>query len=231
VADRRTRNERGVTRVAPVKPSPGHAGGAALAPSGARHPIPIEISTSSEVSTWARPLRARMATARIVQVQTKIVLLRGERVILDADLAALYGVALRALNQSVHRNRERFPEDFMFQLTKQEAEILRSQSVISSWGGRRYLPFAFTEQGVARLSSVLRSAGAVQVNVEIMRAFVRLRSMLGENAELARKLAALEKKYDAQFRVVFDAIRELMTPATSPKDPIGFQRRSSKLPG
>jgi hypothetical protein len=143
---------------------------------------------------------------------------------LDADLAELYGVETRAPLQAVSRNQKRFPEDFMFRLSKEEYELLRSQIVISKKGrgGRRYLPYAFTEQGVAMLSSVHRSERAVQVNIEIMRAFVRLRRMLASNAELARKLAALEKKYDAQFRMVFDAIRELMTPPESKKREIGF---------
>ena len=142
---------------------------------------------------------------------------------LDRDLAQLYGVPTKAFNQAVQRNRDRFPPDFMFRLSKQEFENLRSQIVTSSlksqfaisssgWGGRRHPPYAFTEQGVAMLSSVLRSKRAIQVNVEIMRAFVRLRRMLASNEELARKLAAMEKKYDAQFKVVFDAIRELMSP-------------------
>lgn len=139
--------------------------------------------------------------------------MRGEKVMLDADLAKLYGVATKVLLQAVRRNIDRFPQDFMFQLSKEELEILRSQIVTSSqWGGRRYLPYAFTEQGVAMLSSVLRSRRAVLVNIEIMRAFVRLRQMLASHADLARKLAALEKKYDAQFKAVFDAIRELMKP-------------------
>jgi hypothetical protein len=143
---------------------------------------------------------------------------------LDADLAELYGVETRALLQAVSRNQKRFPEDFMFQMSKEEYELLRSQIVISKKGrgGRRYLPYVFTEQGVAMLSSVLRSERAVQVNIEIMRAFVRLRRMIASNEDLARKLAALEKKYDAQFRVVFDAIRELMTPRESKKRKIGF---------
>lgn len=121
------------------------------------------------------------------------------------------------------RDIDRFPEDFMFQLTEQEFNYLKSQTVTSSWGGRRYSPYAFTEQGVAMLSSVLRSARAINVNIEIMRAFVLLRRMLATNTELASKLAALEKKYDAQLKVVFDAIRELMTPP-EPKNkrPIGF---------
>ncbi len=127
------------------------------------------------------------------------------------------------------RNRERFPEDFMFQLTAEEVRVLRSQAVTSrSWGGRRHLPYAFTEQGVAMLSSVLRSPRAVQVNVEIMRAFVRLRRLLQENADLARKLAALEKRYDAQCKSVFDAIRELMEPPVPTARPIGFRRKPER---
>lgn len=145
---------------------------------------------------------------------------------LDADLAALYGVPTKALVQAVKRNRARFPGDFMFQLTAEEAARLRSQTVTSKpgRGGRRTRPYAFTEQGVAMLSSVLRSERAVAVNVEIMRAFVRLRAMLLGHEDLARKLAALERKYDAQFRVVFDAIRELMAPPSKPRRPIGFER-------
>ncbi len=145
---------------------------------------------------------------------------------LDADLAALYEVETRSLVQAVKRNRERFPADFMFQLTEAEATILRSQSGISSagHGGRRYAPYAFTEHGVAMLSSVLRSDRAVQVNIEVVRAFVRLRAMLATNVDLARKLATLEKKYDAQFKIVFDTIRDLMLPPTKAKRPIGFGR-------
>ncbi len=153
-----------------------------------------------------------------------ILLIRGHKVMLSTELAELYGVEPRALVQAVKRNIGRFPEDFMFQLNDQEFENLKSQIVISSWGGqRRAAPYAFTEQGVAMLSSVLRSDRAIHVNIEIMRAFVRLRQMLASNAELARKLAALERKYDAQFKVVFDAIREMMTPPEPKKKrPIGF---------
>jgi hypothetical protein len=163
----------------------------------------------------------------VERIERSILLIRNHKVILSQDLAALYNVEPRALIQAVKRNIERFPEDFMFQLTKEEFDILKSQNVISSaseWGGlRRATPYAFTEQGVAMLSSVLRSSRAVAVNVEIMRAFVRLRQMLASNAELAGKLDALEKKYDAQFKVVFDAIRQLMQPPPSkPKPPIGF---------
>src|SRR5436190_7275170 len=144
------------------------------------------------------------------RIQRLIVWVRGQKVILDGDIAALYGVATKALVQAVKRNAKRFPPDFMFRLTKRELTNLRSQIVTSSsWGGRRSLPYAFTEQGVAMLSSVLRSRRAVGVNVEIMRAFVRLRRMLPEHHELSRKLDALEERYDAQFQVVFRAIRGL----------------------
>ena len=151
---------------------------------------------------------------------------------LDADLASLYGVSTKALVQAVKRNLERFPGDFMFQLTEQEVRALRSQIVtLDDASGRsrgrgrhaKYLPHAFTEQGVAMLSSVLKSKRAARVNVEIMRAFVRLRGMIAHSQDLARKLDALESKYDRQFKVVFDAIRELMAPPPSaPKRRIGF---------
>jgi hypothetical protein len=159
----------------------------------------------------------------VERITQAILLIRSHKVMLDSDLAELYGVATKVLIQAVKRNIDRFPDDFMFQLTEQEFGNLRSQFVTSSWGGRRYPPYAFTEQGVAMLSSVLRSERAIHVNIEIMRAFVRLRRMLASNAELARKLAVLERKYDAQFKVVFDAIRELMTPPEPKKKrPIGF---------
>ncbi len=141
----------------------------------------------------------------------------------STHLAQLYGVEPRTLVQALKRNIERFPPDFMFQLSRAEFNNLKSQIVISSWGGlRRAAPYAFTEQGVAMLSSVLKSKRAVQVNIEIMRAFVRLRQIMSNHKHLARKLEALEKKYDAQFRVVFDAIRELMTPPEPKKGKIGF---------
>jgi hypothetical protein len=163
-------------------------------------------------------------SARIEPIERRIVLLRGERVMLSTDLASLYGVEPRVLVQAVKRNLDRFPGDFMFQLSREEFASLKSQVVISSWGGlRRAPPYAFTEQGVAMLSSVLRSPRAVRVNIEIMRAFVRLRRMLQTNADLARKLAALEKKYDTQFKVVFHAIRELMATPEEPQRSIGFR--------
>jgi len=167
----------------------------------------------------------------IERITQTILLIRGHKVILDEDLAEMYHVETKALNRAVRRNFDRFPGDFMIQLSAEEfaslryqtgTSNLRSQIGTSRWGGRRYAPYAFTEQGVAMLSSVLRSKRAVMVNIEIMRAFVRLRQMLATNADLARKLAALEKKYDAQFRAVFEAIRELMTPAAVSKRPIGF---------
>jgi phage regulator Rha-like protein len=161
----------------------------------------------------------------VERIARAILILRGHRVMLDADLAALYEVETRALIQAVKRNIERFPADFMFQLDADETERLRSQTVILKAGRgqhRKYLPYAFTEQGVAMLSSVLRSPRAVQVNIEIMRAFVRLRQMLQADAQMAKKLAALEKKYDTQFRVVFEAIRELMATPVKPERRIGF---------
>jgi len=162
----------------------------------------------------------------VERIERAIFMFRGQKVMLDGDLALLYGVETRALVQAVKRNAPRFPVDFMFQLSDDEAEFLRSQTVILKKGGRgehrKYSPYAFTEQGVAMLSSVLHSPRAVQVNIEIMRAFVRLRQMLATNADLARKLAALEKKYDAQFKVVFEAIRELMSPPEKPRHRIGF---------
>lgn len=170
-------------------------------------------------------MRDKYPVILMEQIEKAILLIRNQKVMLDTDLAALYGVETRALVQAVKRNAERFPSDFMFELTQEEFDGLRSQSVISKpegRGGRRYLPYAFTEQGVAMLSSVLHSERAVHVNIEIMRAFVKLRQILSSNVELAHKLHALEKKYDAQFKVVFDAIRRLMTPPEKPRRRIGF---------
>jgi hypothetical protein len=167
------------------------------------------------------------------RIERSILLIRGHKVMLDADLAMLYGVETRVLNQAVRRNAKRFPVDFMFQLTRDEVQRLtenpggaglRSQFGISKVGrgGRRYAVCAFTEHGVAMLSSVLRSERAVQVNIAIMRAFVKLREMLATHKDLARKLEQLERKYDAQFKVVFDAIRQLMAPPESKRRRIGF---------
>ena len=162
---------------------------------------------------------------RVEDISQRIHIIRGHRVILDADLAELYGVPTKVLNQAVKRNAERFPEDFLLQLSHEDVDSLRSQIVTLKNGRghhRKYLPNAFTEQGVAMLSGVLYSPRAVQVNIAIMRAFVLLRRMLVSHEELARKVDALEKQYDAQFRVVFDAIRALMEPPKTPRRRIGF---------
>jgi phage regulator Rha-like protein len=177
-------------------------------------------------------------------IEKKIYLLRGQKVMLSIDLAKLYQVEPRVLIQAVKRNIDRFPEDFMFQLTWDEVSFLKSQSVISNdpraTASRsqivilkrglnvKYPPYAFTEQGVAMLSSVLNSSRAIQVNIEIMRAFVRLRKILASHADLARKLEELEKKYDSQFKVVFDAIRQLMAPPAVGQKKIGFQLKEKR---
>ena len=172
-------------------------------------------------------------------IQSRILSLREQRAMLDADLAQLYGVETRVLVQAVKRNLARFPEDFMFQLTAEEWQALRSQSVISNAGGRggrRTAPYAFTEQGVAMLSSVLSSPRAIAVNIEIMRTFVRVRALAATHGDLAKRLSELEDKTEAlsmnhdtfsrntrvQLKQVFDALRELMTPPEPPKRPIGF---------
>ena len=164
-------------------------------------------------------------------IEQRILLIRGQKVMLSTHLAELYDVETRALNQAVKRNITRFPKDFMFQLNSAEAEQLVSQNVIPHkkyFGGS--LPYAFTEQGVAMLSSVLNSERAIKVNIEIMRASVRLRQILASNKELAKRLDDLEKKYDAQFKIVFEAIRELMRPPESKKRPIGFLVEEPKVP-
>lgn len=142
----------------------------------------------------------------------KILIIRGKRVMLDRDLAELYRVETKSLNLAVKRNRDRFPDDFMFQLTKEELADLRFQFETSRWGGVRYLPYVFTEQGVAMLSSVLNSKRAIQANIQIIRAFVQLRRMLLTNTDLRRKIQDMEKKYDKQFAIVFQAIKELLKP-------------------
>ncbi len=167
----------------------------------------------------------------IERVQQSILFMRKEKVILDSDLAELYGVETRALVQAVKRNIDRFPEDFMFQLTSEEYAFLRSQTVTLKRGRgqhRKYMPYAFTEQGVAMLSSVLRSTRAVQVNIEIMRTFVQLRKESTVNKSLSRRLSKLEQKYDKQFVVVFDALRNLMEPPVTDKQPIGFVHSKKK---
>jgi hypothetical protein len=157
------------------------------------------------------------------RIERRILLIRGQKVMLSTDLAELYEVAPKVLVQAVKRNQERFPGDFMFQLTRAELANLKSQFVTSSWGGaRRATPYAFTEQGVAMLSSVLRSPRAVEVNIAIMRAFVKLREIIASHKELAQRLEEMESRYDAQFRAVFDALRELTEPPEKPRRRIGF---------
>jgi phage regulator Rha-like protein len=166
------------------------------------------------------------------RIEKAILLIRGHKVMLDRDLAELYGVATKALNQAISRNRKRFPEDFMFRLTAEETKVLRSQFVTLETGRgkhRKYLAYAFTEQGVAMLSSVLRSDRAIEVNIAIMRAFVRLRGLLTAHKELARKFEDMERKvseHDEHFRIVFEAIRQLMSPPLEreKKRRIGFAR-------
>jgi len=166
-------------------------------------------------------------TVPIESIVSKIVFIRDEKVMLDRDLAKLYGVETGALNRAVKRNTERFPEDFMFQVTGEEAEVLRCQTGISKpgRGGRRYLPYVFTEQGVAMLSSVLNSKRAIDVNIAIMRAFVQLRKMIASNTKLAQKLAELEQhleSHDEQIQAIFEAIRQLMAPSEKKVKKIGF---------
>ena len=166
----------------------------------------------------------------VQHIESAILLIRGQRVILDETLAQLYGVATKRLNEQVSRNADRFPDDFMFRLTREEWDILRSQSATSSegHGGRRYPPRAFTEHGTVMAANVLNSKTAVQASIQVVRAFIRLRHILASHEELARKLAALERKYDKQFKVVFDALRQLMTPPEKKKRSIGFQPTGSK---
>jgi len=175
-------------------------------------------------------MAGKTAIIPVERIMRSILLIRGEKIILDSDIAALYGVETKMLVRAMKRNLERFPPDFMFQLSQDEFENLRSQFGTSSlWGGRRYAPYAFTEQGVAMLSSVLKSKRAVRVNIEIMRTFVRLREILSTHKNLARKIEEMERTYDGQFRVVFEALRAMMGPPKREKKPIGFHTERSAL--
>jgi len=161
----------------------------------------------------------------VEKITDKIFMIRGQKVMIDRDLAELYGVETKRLNEQVRRNISRFPEDFMFELTNQEVRNLRSQIATSSWGGARYIPIAFTEQGVAMLSSVLHSKRAIEVNIAIMRAFVKMRKVLATNKEFAEKLKIIEEKlaeHDDQFKIVFEAIKQLLTEEEKPKKKIGL---------
>ena len=168
------------------------------------------------------------ALVPIERITNKIYLIRGMKVMLDIDLAELYDVETKVLKQAVRRNIGRFPEDFMFELSKEEFKNLRSQIVTSSWGGLRYLPMVFSEQGVAMLSSVLRSERAIQVNIQIMRAFTQLRQMLSTHEELKQKIEAMEKKYDQQFQIIFEAIKQLLETDEKPKKKIGYTVKETK---
>lgn len=161
-------------------------------------------------------------------IENKIYLIRDKKVMIDRDLAKLYGVETKVFNLAVKRHIKRFPDDFMFQLTKDEFDNLRSQIETSRWGGRRYLPYVFTEQGVAMLSSIINSDRAIEVNIQIIRAFIKLREMLSTHEELRLRIEDMEKKYDSQFNDVFQAIKQLIEltiePEKKPKKEIGFQR-------
>jgi len=179
------------------------------------------VATSQKGKTMNR----QVSLVPMERIERAIILVRGEKVMLDRELADIYGVETKVLNQAVKRNANRFPEDFMFRLTNGEvAELNRSQIVTGSQKHRdpRFPPYAFTEHGALMLANVLNSERAAQTSVMVVRAFVKLRQMLASNAELSRKLADMEKKYDTQFRVVFDAIRQLMSPPAKPKREIGF---------
>jgi hypothetical protein len=178
-----------------------------------------------------KKITASQGIVPVERIEQRILLIRGHKVMLDSHLAELYQVATGNLNLAVRRNIERFPDDFMFQLTKGETENLRLQFATSSsgYGGRRYLPYVFTEQGVAMLSTVLKSGRAIAVNIAIMRTFVRLRQILASHKELAERLTAMEKTYDKQFKVVFDILKQLMEPPPErPKRPIGFASPGEK---
>lgn len=184
------------------------------------------------VSGKQSPTRQRKIGSSLVvahPIERKIHIIRGLKVILSTDLAALYKVKPRVLVQATKRNISRFPRDFMFQLTAAETRNLKSQFVISRWGGQRGAPYAFTEQGVAMLSSVLRSERAVKANIAIMRAFVRLREMLVTHEELRQKIEHMEKRYDAKFQIVFATIKEMLETPVKPKRSIGFHAQGRPM--
>jgi hypothetical protein len=161
-------------------------------------------------------------------LESKIFFVRGQKVMLDRDLAELYGVTTKNLNKAVARNPLRFPDDFMFKLQKNELENLRFQIGTSSWGGRRYSPYAFTENGVAMLSSVLKSRRAIRVNLQIMRTFTKIRELLNTHADLRRKLEEMEKNYDYQFKIVFNAVKHLFTVPARKTKRIGFTAKEQR---
>jgi len=184
----------------------------------------LEVA-NCDLIEWSLTMKKTLVNVPIERVEQAILFVRGEKVILDADLAELYGVTTTRLNEQIKRNQNRFPKDFAFRLTKQEFTNLMSQFATSSsrHGGRRKLPLVFTEHGALMAANVLNSKTAVQASVHVVRAFTRLRQMLASNVELSRKLGDLERKYDAQFKVVFDAIRQLMAPPETKRKQIGFK--------
>jgi hypothetical protein len=165
---------------------------------------------------------SKKVSVSIEKIAGKIYFIRNQNVMLDRDLAELYGVQTKALKQAVRRNLKRFPSGFMFEISQKEFKNLRSQIVTSSWGGARYMPMAVTEQGVAMLSSVLNTDRAVQVNIQIMRAFIKLRQMYISHEDLKRKIASMERKYDENFRIVFEALKQLIEGEEKPKKKIGY---------
>lgn len=174
-------------------------------------------------------MSSKNSVVPVESIEQCILSLRGYRVMLDSDLAGIYGVTTKRLNEQVRRNLERFPEDFMFQLTAEETESLRSHFATSNSGrgGRRYLPYVFTEHGAVMLANVLKSPTAIQASIQVVRAFVRLRQMVIEHSELSRRLDELEAKYDAHFKVVFAALRKLMQPPATKQRRVGFRVESS----
>ncbi len=178
----------------------------------------------------------KIMTTKIIPqeiIQSKILFIRGKKVMLDRDLAELYGVETKHLTRQVRRNKDRFPSDFLLLLTQQEVADLKCHLGTSSWGGTRKPPYAFTEHGILMLSSVLNSRRAIRVNIEIMRTFTKLREMLAGHVKLKRKIEDMENQYDHQFKIVFDAIKKILDPASKPKAPIGFHihRQSGIKPG
>lgn len=188
--------------------------------------VPSEVNALSLMSKTSKPPAASQLPIPIELIERRIYLIRGHKVMLDADLAELYQVTTGNLNLAVRRNLDRFPEDFMFQLSRGEFKNLRLQFATSRWGGRRYLPYAFTEHGVAMLSSVLSSQRAVQMNILIIRAFVTLREILATHKDLARKIEDLEhqqKEHGRQLAAVYTIVKRLIDVPPKPKNPIGFK--------
>lgn len=190
-----------------------------------RHCDQISLIKPPDFLTFDPTMSTTKSLIPAERIEKSILLIRGHKVMLDSDLAELYGVTTARLNEQVRRNKERFPKDFGFQLTQKEFEVLMSQFATSKSGrgGRRKIPWVFAEHGILMLSSVLRSKRAIQVNIQIMRTFVRMRQLLASQKGLMEKILAMEKKYDRQFKIVFQAIAQLMQEEEKPKKQIGFK--------